>query len=246
MFQAKIGGCSQAFLWLLAGSILAAACSSTTGTNAPDERGTLEGYVRLVDTTGVGTSSNDVTISIPLLGVTTRTDSVGQWTMSGVPIGTYEIEATKQAYGRMKWFNVPVTGPGTYYLQTVTMFPVPAWHLSLDSIQPTADGGVQLFGMISEAKSWSYIWLSIDADSNTLPNSAHLIQDGPSYNFQGTGPHWRFSASGSLFKGLLSGRKVFLSVFGNRGEQDFFDPGIGQSLPVSPSQKSNSISFIIP
>lgn len=244
--QANTDRRRHSVLWMFVSSILAAACSSITGTIEPDESGVLSGYVRLMDTAIVGTHSEGVVVSIPSLGSTARTDSTGQWTMTGMPIGTYEVEATKQGYGRMKWFDVHVTGPGTYYLQTVTMYPTPTWHLYLDSISSNARGGINLFGTTTEPNNWSKICLCVDLDSNTLPSSSHLMQYGPSFYFQGTGRHWTYFVAASQFKNLTSGQKVYLSVFGNRGERDYLDPASWQTLPVSPSEKSNSLPYIIP
>ncbi|MDP4198100.1 MAG: carboxypeptidase-like regulatory domain-containing protein [Bacteroidota bacterium] len=240
----------RSFFLLVVGGLLAMACTHVSENSAPDEKGTLSGHVQLLDSVSYPTRSDSVTITIPALAATCLTDPSGQWRINNIPIGTYEVDATRPGYGTMKWFDIHVTGPGTYFLSPVTIGPTPRYHLYIDSVRvggPASQKTLDIFGRIDNYHESCYIYPVLDVDSNLFPNMPHYTQYGLGSEVQSEGT-WKYSVSVSQLWTLSSGAKVFLSVFGNTGYQptDFYDPSSGQMLPISPSQKSNSLPFIVP
>jgi hypothetical protein len=225
-------------------------CSNSNSVTQPILAGSISGHAYLIDSTGSSeTTSNNVTVWLAELPISTPTDSAGGWTLNNVPIGTYEVLATKQGYGTMKWFDEQVTGPGTLYIDPVYIYPAPDCTLFLDSVTTSA-GNVNFFGRIEGPSDAAYIQFDVDSDSTTEPGDSHLIQSGVNggYSIPAQGP-WHFQAYQSSFGALPSGTRVFLSVYAyvyNANYDMIYDPSTGQTLPISPSKKSNSLPFIIP
>jgi outer membrane lipoprotein-sorting protein len=207
-----------------------------------------------MDSTLSETISNGATVWLAESPIHTQTDSDGSWTLNNVPIGSYEVLATKPGYGTMKWFQEQVTGPGTLYIDPIYLYSTPDCSLFLDSVtrfvdsEATNENQVNFFGRIKGLEQIIYLEADVDSDSTAQPGDPHLLQTNASdgSEIQDEGP-WHFSLSQSVFSALAPGTKVFLSVYAyDDNSYTIYDPSSGQTLPVSPSKKSNSIPFTIP
>jgi hypothetical protein len=227
-------------------TLLAWSCSNS---NSPtiSEAGSIAGHLYVPDSMGLSSPMAGIEVSIPSLSRSTATDASGAWRFDNLPVGNYDLTATMQGYGTMKWFDEHVVGPGIFYLDPVTIPPLPRCQLILDSVEfvgAHSQRTLMCFGRVSLPMDIGLIHLLVDTDSTAQPNESHLlpIQDGSSAQDNGL---WNFSALPGELASLAPGTKVFLSVFGDGGT-DFYNLESNQWLPISPSKKSNVISFTIP
>lgn len=234
-------------------SILAvvAGCSSS---NMPVvlPTGAFAGHISVLDSNGYPLPNSGTTVSIPTIGVTTSTDSLGMWTLSNLPIGTYTITATRPGYGTMKWIGQHVTGSGIYYEQaSVLLWPLPRGIVTLDSfaVNKSANTSIQLTGTVANSRSNVYLYVAVDSDSTTLPNEPHLAQSISLVEIQNQG-RWHASIYASNLSHLPSGTSVFVSVYVKAsdyyGVDAFYDPVSDQFLPVSAGKKSNCLRVKLP
>jgi hypothetical protein len=223
-------------------------CGDTNSTNRnPGLTGNIAGYIYLADTSGLQRGSAGITLSIASTQYSTMTDSSGKWTFNNLPIGTYDIRASKPGYGKMHWFGIKVTGFGTYYVPSTILGEIPSYEIILDSARAQANGspGIYLFGRVIGLNQSTDGHLCIDIDSTIQPDEPHLVQPVSVAELQST--VWSCNIDRYRLQGVSSGTRVFLSMYGgSSGGYEYYHPTSGQKLPINPSKKSNSLPFIIP
>ena len=96
--------------------------------------GTMVGYVNFIDSAyeswvnfrSIGQGHlDDVRVSLDGTHFQTITDSVGKWTLTNVPAGTYAITYTKAGYASIKEISHTFVGNGTEYIGEVIMDQIP-------------------------------------------------------------------------------------------------------------------------
>ncbi len=222
-------------------------CSNPSSPVSPIE-GSIAGHIALLDSAGY-VSPLGVSVSIPSLNLYSMTDSSGEWHFDNLPIGSYDLVATKQGYGTMKWFEEHVVGPGTLYISSVAIPQIPGCTVTLDSIKYDSVRGVatiDCFGAVSGLVNVGNIYIVIDGDSITTLNGTHLFWDAGEAEAVWNGP-WSISIPPQVRNALASGTRIYVSAYWVANSSSFYyDPVESQIVPISPSKISNAVPFIIP
>ena len=226
-------------------SAVSISCKNGVPIESVKPTGVLAGHVYLFNFSGQSLPTGGAEITISGKAFKTLSNYKGEWFIDSLPIGNYEVVATKEGYGTMRWYNQQITGPGTLYVPPVTIFPTPTCTITLTSVKYEA-GGVRIYGDAEGTDSVAGANLDLDFDSITPPGAPHALHSPISMELLSDGP-WDMLLEPRQFKELASHTRVFASCYSIYGAGfDFTDPLTGQTLPVSPGPKSNALPITIP
>jgi hypothetical protein len=234
---------SMTFVFAVAVLAWMSGCKTVT---SPGMTGLFAGRVALIDSTQIAlavalSDFSGATVSIDGTTFSATTDSSGQWEISGVPEGLYNITATKSGFGTFHWYEQEMVG-GRLDL-------TPAGIARMPSFTPILTkayfAGLLLGYNIPSPDSIPYFAMYCDLDSNTQPSDAHLLTDPYDDGY--------FTNDALRTAGAHSGETIYVSasaVF-NDDHPDgfafsFFDPIHNETRFASTGPKSNVIAVTMP
>ncbi len=212
-------------------------CKTTT---SPGMTGSFAGMVMLSDTTGIIADFSGTTVSIDGTSFITSTNSIGQWIISGVPEGQYNITASKPGFGTFHWYEQQLLN-GTLNLQ-------PAELARLKSFTPKLSyagwgSGALNFNVQITSDSMQNMVGYCDIDSTTQPSAPHFAT--ANYVYWGNGGLGSFSYEVLREAGAQSGQTLYVSA-SVVGGGSFFDPAHNETRWASTGPKSNVIAVTMP
>jgi hypothetical protein len=117
-----------------------AGCKGTTGPAGPSINGSVSGFVTLVQTNGTTLANpSGATVAIQGTSLSTTTDSIGKWTISGLTTGTYTVNYSMSGYGSSELADFQFTGGDTDFLAKVTLAQPPNFTVALDTVKSVPD-----------------------------------------------------------------------------------------------------------
>ena len=132
-----------------------------------------------------------VTVSIQGTSISTITDSLGQWTINGVPTGSYTITETKQGYGMTEQQGFQFVGGSAYDLGTGSEFGYESSVGSIPLVQPP-NFGVAIDSVMFFADSMINVWFIMSGKFDTIVGSSagndFLVLIGLDSNVNGADP----------------------------------------------------------
>jgi hypothetical protein len=119
--------------------ILVSGCSKNENplsVSSSDMSGTLGGWVELADIDGGPVAdAGGVSVTVEGTNYSATTTSDGQWSIGGLPAGTYIVSFSKSGYGTYKSIGHRHVGGGDSYLSPVTLGAVPGMSISNFSVR---------------------------------------------------------------------------------------------------------------
>ena len=225
-------------LLVLAALACSAGCKTTT---SPTASGSFAGRVLLFDSTGTALPNfSGTTVVLDGTTFSTTTDATGQWQISGVPEGQYNVTASKPGFGTFHWYEQQIID-GRLDLGAAVIVNMPIDKPVLMNASAILGGTLSANGQT--AGPMQTLVIDCDLDSTTLPSEPHLAT-GLGY----------ISINNLRAAGAVSGKTLYISisaVYNGTYYQDefvtyFFDPTHNEFRWASTGPKSNVIAVTMP
>ncbi|MDP4198101.1 MAG: carboxypeptidase-like regulatory domain-containing protein [Bacteroidota bacterium] len=242
---------------LLSLLLIATACNSTNDPPAT-YRGDLKGRVKIYSNWNASLPSEGITVVLDDGSDSTLTDTDGYWSLSGVPIGTHEITASKDGFGKTSLFNIQVTPGGLTWVPSAAMnqnqpylCAIPTGNIEVDSLR------IDTFAQENWADQFSCYFSFdtltgysefLDTSADVQPADVHLIMWQSLGHVKSNWMTWhRFSDLWGL--GLKPGTTLYYSVCkcnggdNQEGASLYYDPVHNQYRVATPGPKSNVVKL---
>jgi hypothetical protein len=246
------------FIFLLYGLTAFYACKNEDSPVVGSEA--VTGYAYLHDIEGIRNVDNSgITVSMVGDSISTTTTSNGRWTLSHLKTGIYTFAFSNPGYGTMKVFEKTLAG-GYQSVDTISLYPIPAYNITLSSATATAEYGIDIRAYFSgELPSKPCFHLFFGKDSIVSSDPANyifdLVQILPGQeeliNFQ-----LAFLVEILKSNGFISRDTVYLAgytdcfvtkTYNSGGAISYFDPNTNKKIyPNLNPTKSNVLKFLIP
>ena len=242
-------------IFLVIISCLVYSCNQYDQPTIVNLRGTMTGFVRLVDENGDDLSSGGVKVSVDGTNFSTLSDSSGKWTLSDVTAGTYDISFSKEGFGTNKVVSFSFVGNGTAYLNRITVPAVPSFTSTLDIAQAdTSDSStvISVVGNLSDFAplgSSRLVLLFLAKTPSVSSDPSNYTDYVTTYVPSGTKQFSHiFSKSQLNSMGLPSGCRVYITSFStSKLFYHYTDVISGKYFFTGLSDKRmNYLSFIVP
>jgi hypothetical protein len=221
----------------------------------------MSGFAILVNADGSQPSKRDsVMVTIDSTSFKTTTDSAGEWTISGIETGTYNITFSRNGYSSNKLVQLQFTGGGMKDVGTVYLCQAPSFsvkglsqlgHVRTDST--TVHLEIKLSDSTVSGPYLPYrVFLFLGSDTSVSSNPAHY-QAVLSFtmSFQNGVDSTTIKLTPSTFaaNGYDAGNKVFVAAYtANAGTNNssYLDPSTGRVYYTNLSaSRSNVISVVV-
>jgi hypothetical protein len=206
-----------------------------------------------------------ITVSVEGDSLTAKTDSLGLWSIAGLPNGTYNLDFSKPGYGEKKLIGVPFVSSSTagYFSGNITLYPIPTYSVAgiTDSIS-ISNGYVYVDGTFSGALpshgyAEGYVFFGTSSAVSSNPNNylAYTYAGSNIYSCSNNLPSNSTFAVCSdtatfLNDGFKSGDTVYAIAYGGSDANNavgYIDPATNKAVFTSLNPApSNVVSFVLP
>jgi hypothetical protein len=257
---------SSLFLVIVFGMLVSGCSQSNSVSNV--QSGSITGVTMLVGNgTGQLPSSVGITVALDNSIYTTQTDSTGFWKIDNVAPGNYDVTFSKSGFGLCRSYGVTIEGPGTAYINGVSLGIAPTVAPSILNTSTMTDTLGRLLLECSMVNPAPDAYFFIDLDSTVQPGDAHFLSDVcgglepigaitdsaslPNSNILG------FTVSSIYAAGIKSGTKVYITASEMNPYCDsraidiecsgsYYDPVHNTYRLISPGPRSNVVAVTIP
>ena len=225
--------------------------------------GSVSGHAALFAANGSSlASSAGITVTASGTVKSAQTNDSGEWTLTGLPSGTYTFIFSKEGYGAMKVFDFQTGGKDTVLDEVELSQPTSEeinfqrFTVSLSEFDSVASYNI-IGAMQKPFLQIRSVVLCISADSTTLardPESAPILL---SFSMPGSGYDGGFDwsstdASAASNKSFSHGTRLYATVCisgeGPDGEyfSNYFDPVLGRQVFTALGRHSQILSTVMP
>lgn len=250
---------NDAVTFLLFAGILAALTGCNLNSSSDPLSGNMIGYVSLHDVNGYVVQEDTgiwVSVAGKVYTTTTNTDSAGEWEISGLTSGTYDISVSKSGYGTREALDFQFVGVGQANIGTVTLYQIPLDSVTrLSDSVSASDGTVFLSGTLAGTlpteAGLARVYIFLGGDTAVSFDPQHYLNYTSANN---TFTSTTFSTSISndtmflLNSGFRTGQTVYTVAYaGSTNPIAYTDSTTNRSVftGLNPS-RSNIDSFVVP
>jgi hypothetical protein len=225
-------------------------------TNALRLKGTLHGNARLYDFGGYALDNSGITVQFEKTGYSTITEASGNWSMKGLPTGTYNITFSKEGYDSYRVYGFQFVGGGDVYGPNQPLLPLLPTVSILDFKVSNIDRSnvdnlmYSLGGRLSSATKGIGVRIFLGHDSTvssdplTYSFTFTMIIDALTGEFD---QRAYFATSSLTSYGFKRGDRVYMVAYPVAGPSIFryWNPEIEQNVEIGLGPRSNVFSFIV-
>lgn len=221
------------------------------GAPGPSLSGDLLGFVQLFDQYGahVLVDLDSANVSIDGTSMTSWSDSLGKYTVSGLHTGTYDVTCTKSGYGTMKVNSLQFVGGGDLQ-RDLRMAAIPTFMLDSISVN-SAPGGLVVNGFAPVETQPRTVLVFVGTGAGTSADPAtyltfynkNIAVNQNNFNIQ-------IPASDFAAMGLSSGSTVYFAAYAAtpnfQNTSSYEDPATGRTVFTAIGASAYTASALVP
>lgn len=220
------------------------------GATGPLQTGDMVGYVRLVDIYGnsVYTGLSGITVSLEGTAYTTTTNANGMFSFTALPIGTYNIMATKAGYGTDKSQGIPLTGGAVLHPGSLKLSQLPAFNVTLLNATPNGTG-IVLNGTVNSTSPYRRTVGIFIGLTNTVSSATANYVDFQTANVNANSTNFTLTLNAQMLAdlGVTTGTPLYFAAYSiNSGASTYVDYTNGRKVYNAIGTTSVSATAIAP
>jgi len=229
------------------------ACNKDEKDTPPVTSSSISGKVALFDQSQTVVDNSNMTVTVegssPTLSA--QTDASGNFTITDVPFGTYNLTFNKADYGTYKYFDITLTesGGASNITETINLGQISnTSFINKFSIRVVGEnleiiGAIDPEGTIENSK---YVRMFYSTDENV--SSTNYSSYSESYAVTSVNFELTITKEELIDEGFASGTTVYLKIYGDSYWNNSYEDPLSGKM-VFPNLSANSpdiVSFIVP